>query len=573
MSYLIYLITTALLSTAQMETPEAYLTRGAQSAVDLQNVLLDVQINLPTLSTKNEFRKYLALMPRFVELAEIHRLESIHPGAVRELGRQVVAYGIRWLDLSVDDATTAQLHLDWIDSITAGQYIYMVSDLIFRKKDLDAKFLSNNIDLFIEASVKKFNTEPYIAKGYRDLNSEVALAELKKISAGNEQDFLFWIEKLSNQESLSTYIYSLLERTYTISVTDRAELSFVLNACQIIKNTLYSQRIATSIQIYDSLGEVVIELLDRATVYSWPLDQNQIKDVMAVLGVSQSLNMANRLSTSIYESIPEMDEQNMLIAETILAQLTLQGAPQKAEEFANYFYGSAPAVIRTVQKFEGIYVVKNNDGLKNDWVVHFFRSGSEQFIFTLNNKRSRSPAFTFYSMNYDYLSDTFVFFQTSPNSSEASEQFIQAKFSQDGQSVSISIPDAKEGWTQIEAKKEVSLPPATLYVSAGEPEIPTQLEGRVTAGGESSTLSLSVVETNGVYFAQMYDSATRRELINMQGFFSYTDGYLYLTSNKRQNGHLLSLKIRVDGFGQWSGTLLDTSSVEVKLVTFAAKVN
>lgn len=573
MSYLIYLVTTAFIASAQIESPESYLARASQGAVDLQNVMLDVQINLPTLSTKNEFRKYLSLMPQFVELAEKHRLESIHPGAVRELGRQVVAYGIRWLDLSVDDSATVQLHLDWIDSITAGQYIYLVGDLIFRKKDLNAKFLSNNIDLFIEASVKKISTEPYIAKGYRDLNSEVALAELKKITAGNDQDFLFWISKLSNQETLSTYIYSLLERTYTISVTDRAELSFVFKACQIITDTLISQRIATSIQIYDSLGEVIIEVLDRATVYSWPLDQNQIKNVMAVLGVSQSLNMANRLSASIYQSIPEMDEQNMLIAETILAQLTLQGAPQKAEEFANYFYGSAPAVIRTVQKYEGIYVVKNNDGVRNDWVVHFFRSGTEQFIFALNNKRSRTPILTFFSMNYDYLTDTFVFFQTSPNSSEASEEFIKVKFSQDGKSVIISIPDAKEGWTQIEAQKELKLPAATLYVSEGEPVVPPQLEGPATVGTESTTLSLSIAESNGVYLAQMYDSSTRRELINMQGFFSYADGYLYLTSTKRKNGHLLSLKIRKNGLDQWSGTLLDTSTVEVKLVNLAAKAN
>ena len=573
MSYLIYLVTTAFIASAQIESPESYLARASQGAVDLQNVMLDVQINLPTLSTKNEFRKYLSLMPQFVELAEKHRLESIHPGAVRELGRQVVAYGIRWLDLSVDDSATVQLHLDWIDSITAGQYIYLVGDLIFRKKDLNAKFLSNNIDLFIEASVKKISTEPYIAKGYRDLNSEVALAELKKITAGNDQDFLFWISKLSNQETLSTYIYSLLERTYTISVTDRAELSFVFKACQIITDTLISQRIATSIQIYDSLGEVIIEVLDRATVYSWPLDQNQIKNVMAVLGVSQSLNMANRLSASIYQSIPEMDEQNMLIAETILAQLTLQGAPQKAEEFANYFYGSAPAVIRTVQKYEGIYVVKNNDGVRNDWVVHFFRSGTEQFIFALNNKRSRTPILTFFSMNYDYLTDTFEFFQTSPNSSEASEEFIKVKFSQDGKSVIISIPDAKEGWTQIEAQKELKLPAATLYVSEGEPVVPPQLEGPATVGTESTTLSLSIAESNGVYLAQMYDSSTRRELINMQGFFSYADGYLYLTSTKRKNGHLLSLKIRKNGLDQWSGTLLDTSTVEVKLVNLAAKAN
>ena len=573
MSYLIYLVTTAFIASAQIESPESYLARASQGAVDLQNVMLDVQINLPTLSTKNEFRKYLSLMPQFVELAEKHRLESIHPGAVRELGRQVVAYGIRWLDLSVDDSATVQLHLDWIDSITAGQYIYLVGDLIFRKKDLNAKFLSNNIDLFIEASVKKFSTEPYIAKGYRDLNSEVALAELKKITAGNDQDFLFWISKLSNQETLSTYIYSLLERTYTISVTDRAELSFVFKACQIITDTLISQRIATSIQIYDSLGEVIIEVLDRATVYSWPLDQNQIKNVMAVLGVSQSLNMANRLSASIYQSLPEMDEQNMLIAETILAQLTLQGAPHKAEEFANYFYGSAPAVIRTIQKYEGIYVVKNNEGVRNDWVVHFFRSGTEQFIFALNNKNSRTPVFTFFSMNYDYLTDTFVFFQTSPNSTEASEKFIKAKFSQDGQSVIISIPDAKEGWTQIEAQKELNLPAGTLYVSEGEPMVPPQLEGPATVGTESTTLSLSIAESNGVYLAQMYDSSTRRELINMQGFFSYTDGYLYLTSTKRKNGHFLSLKIRKDSLDQWSGTLLDTSSVKVKLVNLAAKVN
>lgn len=573
MSYFIYLISTAILASAQIETPEAYLLRGSQSAAELQNVMLDIQINLPSLSTKNDFRKYFSMMPKIVELAETHRLESIYPGAVAGLGKQMVSYGIRWLDLSVDDAAIAQQHLDWIDSITAGQYIYVVSDLIFRKKELDAKLLASNLDLFIAASLSKFKNESYIERGYRDLNSEVALAELKKISAGNDQEFLFWIAKLSNQETLSAYIYSLLERTYLINVTDRAELSFVLNACQIIKNTLVSQKIPSSIRIYDSLGEVIIESLDRSTVYSWPLDEAQVKDVMSVLGVAQSLNMANRLSASIYQSIPEMDVQNMLIAEVLLAQLTLQGAPQKAEEFANTFYGSAPAVIRTVQKNEGIYVVKNSDGERNDWVVHFFRSGSEQFIFTLNNKRSRELALTFFSMNYDYLTDTFVFFQTSPNSSEASEQFIRVKFSQGGRSVSISIPDAKEGWSQIEAQKEQSLPTATLYVSEGEPEVPAQLEGPATVGTKSTTMSLSIAESNGVYLAQMYDNATRRELINMQGFFSYADGYLYLTSNKRQNGHLISLKIRKDGFDQWSGTLLDTSIAQIKLVTLTAKVN
>jgi hypothetical protein len=537
--------------------------------------MLDIQINLPILSTKEDFRKYFSLMPKLKELAETHRLESIYPGAVAQLGKQMVSYGIRWLDLSVDNAATVQQHLDWIDSMTAGQFIYVVGDLIFRKKDLDAKLLASNLDLFIAVAANKFKNESYIERGYRDLNSEVALTELRKITAGNDQEFLFWIGKLSNQETLSAYIFSLLERTYLINVADRAELDFVLNACQIIKNTLYSQRIPSTIRIYDSLGEVIIEVLDRATVYSWPLDQAQVKDVMSVLGVAQSLNMANRLSASIYQSSPEMDAQNMLIAETIITQLSLLGAAQKAEEFADSFYGSAPAVIRSVQKNEGIYVVKNADGLRNDWVVHFFRSGAEQFIFTLNNKRSRELAQTFFSMNYDYLTDMFVFFQTSPNSAEASDKFVRAQFSKDGRSLTIWIPDAKEGWKQIEAQKEHGLPPAPIFVSEGEPEVPTQLEGPAIVGIESSTLSVSVVESNGVYLAQMYDSATRRELINMQGFFSYADGYLYLTSNKRQNqnGHLISLKIRKDGFGQWSGTLLDTKTVELKTVTLTEKVN
>jgi hypothetical protein len=572
MSWLIYILSTFFLASAQLETPDAYLSRGNLSAADLHNVMLDIQLNITSLTTKDEFRKYLAIMPQIATRAEIHRLESIYPGAVQQLGEQMVSYGIRWLDLSVDEASVVQQHLEWTDAITAGQYIYVVSDLIFRKRDLDAKFLSANIDLFIAAAAK-FNDEPYIERGYRDLNSEVALNELKKITSDNDEDFLFWIEKLSNQETMSAYIYSLLERSYLISISDREELDFILNACQIIKNTLLSQKIAASLRIYDALGEVVIETLDRATVYSWPLDPAQVEDVMMVLGVAQSLNMANRLSASVYNSLPEMDTQNLLIAEVLLAQLSLQGATQKAEEFANIFYGSAPAVIRTVQKNEGIYTVKNSDGTRNDWVVHFFRSGTEQFILTLNNKRSRAAVVTFYSMNYDYLTETYVFFQTSPSQAEASEQFIQAQFSKDGSGLTIWIPDAREGWTQIDAQKEQSLIPPTIYVFTGDPGVPQQLEGTATVEGESSTVSLSIAESNGIYLAQMYDSSSRRELINMQGFFSHADGYLYLTSNKKENGHLVNLKIRKDSLEQWSGTLLDTSLTQFKAVTFTAVEN
>ncbi len=541
-------------------SPQELLTRAAKDASALHESILDLQDNLVGFSTKDSFRSYFDILPELQVLAQELGLESIHPGVVKTLGEQMVAYGIRWLNLSLDDRATVQKHLVWINANTAAQYVSLVADQLFHATTYDAKAFSSNLDLLIEVSHARFRNEPYIEQGYRDINSEIAYLQLKKLSLTSPET-LFWVAKLGNQDTLSGYISVLLQETYSLETTERQNLTSILDLLNVLGNILKVGEIPTSVRIYDSLGDVLVELLDRSALYSWPLDQAKIADLMPVLNVTQASNLGERIALSMYSSHPRMNSQNALIAESIIAQLSMQGATQKAQDFADMYYSSAPFQIHSLQKNEGIYVVRGTNG-EVTWVAHFFRSASEQFILSLDRRHARPSIHAFFSMSYEYETDTFLFSQTSRNEGQDSGLFVRARFEKDG-TLHLEVPDQASGWLLLTAKRESD--PAAIEVPANDDSslhVARFLKGKLVGDkGRTQDVTISILETNGSYLAQI--SIGRRYVSSFEGFFNYADGSIYLTSQQNRDGKVVRIKIRQDASGQWTGTVLQTDSTKV----------
>lgn len=105
------LLTAPVLGWTQSQVPNVgtaqELLQNAQSGRrQLLNSILKLKENVRELRDRPTFEEFYDLLDKFERLSEEFRLDQIYPGAVDELGRDMVLHGNRWLRVSKDSSET-----------------------------------------------------------------------------------------------------------------------------------------------------------------------------------------------------------------------------------------------------------------------------------------------------------------------------------------------------------------------------------------------------------------------------------------------------------------------------------
>lgn len=545
------------LAQAQLKSPEALLNQASTNVNALHEVILELQHNLTQITMKDQFRGYFNILPSLKIQSTMLGLDNIHPGAIDNLGEQMVAYGVRWLDIAKEDTNTINKHLEWMSAATAHRYVYNAEELIQRSLPEDARRISQNLDAFVAHTTKEYTQDLYIAQAYRNLLSELAVKQIQNVPIEDQTETVYWIQKINNQETLSSYIFFLLETTYKVTPLTRGNLDHLLLYTLAIKNLLDKNLFPVSVRTYTSLGEVILEIIDKSMLFLWPLRINQAAEAIPLLSVSQAGGLADRLILASHQSIPDMDEHLTFYAETLMYQLSILGAPEKADQFAGIFYSTVPSAIRTFQKYEATYKVEEKK-TRTKWIVSFSRYTSSGFILNLYNEKSKK-LYTLPNVSYDVESG--VFLATSSTVTNASSGFYaKVQFLLNDQ-ILVEIPDTKGGWLALEGQVEQKYTPPPIVAITTDPQVEGEFSGEYRKQNGRVRLNVTVTKVNERYVAHLV--MQNGDTSTLEGFFSWADGRLYLTSNIPTTGEVVHLRLSEEGDQGLKGTIHFATSSEI----------
>jgi hypothetical protein len=165
-----------------------------------------------------------------------------------------------------------------------------------------------------------------------------------------------------------------------------------------------------------------------------------------------------------------------------------------------------------------------------------------------------------------------VFSKTSQNTNDPSNFFVRVQFKQN-ETLNIDIPNEQGRWTLLQAQRIEKLPSQTIASAIDlPPRFAKTLSGiAVDKNNKKQSLQISITESNGGYLALL--SIDGSQTIAFQGFYSMADGYMYLTSQKQQDGHIYHLKMIKAADNTWNGSLLHTKKTETLSITIINELN
>ena len=107
----------------KLEPPQALLRRAEMSRAEAREVILDIQANVSEFVDPQTFDSYFYILDDLQKIADEKGVNEIYPNAVRTLGQQMVANGIRWLTASRDSLDRIMYYHRWMNVEIAASFL------------------------------------------------------------------------------------------------------------------------------------------------------------------------------------------------------------------------------------------------------------------------------------------------------------------------------------------------------------------------------------------------------------------------------------------------------------------
>lgn len=545
------------LSAAALTKPTDLVTKAETDAMGLQEALIELQQNIPTLTNPTVFREYFAILPKLKELSVKLNLEQIYPGGVEKLGESMVAYGSRWLNLATDDTTIVNQHFDWMTPQTALRYLHQVEDDIFTLQGTQFELFAKNLNLIINVAKKNYTKDPYIELGYRDLLSQLAYQKLKVTPLTQYQEHLNWMIHIKNQDTVSSYVSQLQENVLAFSVSQENEVPGLMTILVEFQKYIDQNTFPVADAVKASIGYVVVELLDKSMANAWILDTTKMLALVDTLSLAHLNSLADRMMSPLLVPSPAVYKQYLTLTQRIISRLQQANSPQKAMELSQKIYSKIAPVILLAEDREGTYQLQAANS-KDKWRFTVFQSSEGRLIAGLGRESGVGMNLTFFNVEYDASQQKFVASQQVVVNAGENNYFIHFSFNEKGD-VTVTSPlfAAYKGETLTGPRIETYENYAKLAKSDAT-YIEGYFEGFTVMNGKNVPVKLSLMRFNENTMGRLI--IDEHVVIELQEGTSGGDGYIYLTSNEMKSGSAMHLRLLqnsedgLDGFSVLTGS-------------------
>lgn len=505
----------------KLEPPQKLLEKARESRIACREVILDLQQNISEFRDPKTFDAYFNILNDLARIAAEKGVEEIYPNAVKSLGQQMTANGIRWLSASRDSIERILAYHQWMSAEIAFSFL---SNVELEEKTLapgDITTFAMNLDRLIPWIDQAFPQSSGLRLGYRNLLSDRAAKMLARESL-TEEERLFWLSKIYSSSGFSSAINLIQDNVLRITKENRTTLHLYAQRLIVVSSRLLADAPNQPFWLINLTGDAALITVMRAVFLQESLPDTEFTGLLRLMQANHLQGLVQqwitRLPSEAY--LPEyLRLTGLLVKELNAKELEKEGGE------AGRFYArlAAPAKARE-KKLEGTYVLTSADGKKWIFTAAFVRP-TEVFVGLGDSVGFVSK--NFFSLTYLPEEDIFVASERERNDDAFRNRVIKFKLKSDG---TLELRDlANDAF--MSGKKTESYPD---YFKDAKAEPTSQPEGRyegmVPLGKDlKKKMVLTVNAFKGYTTAGMTDdSVTVTFELNIGS--AGTDSVLYLTT-------------------------------------------
>lgn len=523
--------------------PSVLLAKAQQDRIQLREVILDIEMNIPEMRDQPTFEKYFYMLEDLTQLSERHRLEEIYPQIVSRLGLRMVGNGMRWLNVTTDSSEKLQYYVKWMDADTLNRFLDNTSYQLALIKDRNLlATMATNIESLLPLVDARADGQTQLMSGFRRLFTDVAVLILRNKNLP-DAEVNFWVGKLMVPASISEYADVVTQDIYLLNSKNK-ELGFVYLSRLLVLNA-QAAKVGTAgpVWLMNSIGEAVSELLLRSVSFELsftPLQFTQGLDALSgrqVLGLSQQWMAQTKPPGANYVT------HYLDLSRILIARLKALGLNKDADELNKWLAQTAAPVMAQKLDLEGHYELTNSKG--ETWFFTIAVAKENTLIASLADAQGMIFK-TFYNITYNLKDNGFVASEREPDTYAEQNPPVKFTVNENG-AISIVDPFVRNGTYFLNGHKVQSFTNLWKTAKADAPSADGTYEGTLFLPNGSEMQTRLIITTFNGYSTGRIDSGTLSIDLNIgsQG----TDGVIILTSGRKLGASWFQVRANVTETG------------------------
>lgn len=532
-------------------TPEKLLKEAQTGRTELLNVLLRLQDNVRELRDQQTFDNFFALLDQFQALSDSYNLEMIYPGAVKEVGRNMILHGNRWLKISSDSSEKILSYQKWSDLSGALLFQTQVTEELNKltKPEQFKKAYLNLLSLK-DWSLANYPDDLYLAPTYQSVIADLSFKALVPLSVMDNTEWAFWLKGINTQNSAQDYISFLNEKVLADDITQAEMAQWTKLALALGQQLGTINKLSSSVK--NNYGILVTDIIAKALHAELDIDVKDFEGLVKILDITSFRGLVFRWLNPEKPATDDYAYKLIALTEVLYhraKELKLGTTTVDIEKFISV---RLSPVIATKANIEGGYRLKSTTKGKPDleWYFSVVRETEDRMVASLCDT-SGAVCYSFFNVQYSVEKKLFIASEDAPNDDIEQNTPVTIEFLAD-ETVRITNPNAHRLATVLVGKKVTSYPNYMATPSYDADPIEGNYKGTIEL--PTGTVKYRLMITNfGEYTVGRLESLNGNVRIDLKKGTDGKIGFIYLTSGKTDSGAWFHLRLQQNADGNLEG--------------------
>lgn len=522
--------------------PGTLLKEAKQGRKQLLEVLLRLKDNVRELRDQPTFDEFFALLGPLDALAKEYNLALIYPDAVKEVGKNMIMHGNRWLKISLDSDKKILSYQKWADLSAALLFQGQAIEELNKIKDdkLFKKAYTNLLSLEVWAETT-FPDDLYLYPTYQKTISDLSFKALLNTNVVNQEEWAFWIRGLNSQAAAQDYLAFLNEKILMENVKKEEMPKWFALAEALGKQLTTIERLSSSVK--NNYGVFVTDLAAKAIFYEYDINEATFKTIVNLLDISSLRGLIFRwvnpekTATDVY-ALKLVTLSKILYLRTKELKLT-----QNSLELERFVSSRLGPVLASQNGIEGHYALKGLDG--RDWFFTIIRETESRVVASLCDTTG-VICFSFFNIQYNLEKNVFFASENVPSDDSYQNAPAQIIFGADN-TIALDLPHAFKVSGRFSGKKVQSYENIMSMADENAVAIEGHFKGTIEVNGVVKEYDL-MITSFGEYSIGRLESEDSVIRIDLNKGNDGKMGFIYLTSGRTGKGTWFHLRLKQEGY-------------------------
>lgn len=522
--------------------PGTLLKEAKQGRKQLLEVLLRLKDNVRELRDQPTFDEFFTLLGPLDALAKEYNLALIYPDAVKEVGKNMIMHGNRWLKISLDSDKKILSYQKWADLSAALLFQGQAIEELNKIKDdkLFKKAYTNLLSLEAWAETT-FPDDLYLYPTYQKTISDLSFKALLNTNVVNQEEWAFWIRGLNSQAAAQDYLAFLNEKILMENVKKEEMPKWFALAEALGKQLTTIERLSSSVK--NNYGVFVTDLAAKAIFYEYDINEATFKTIVNLLDISSLRGLIFRwvnpekTATDVY-ALKLVTLSKILYLRTKELKLT-----QNSLELERFVSSRLGPVLASQNGIEGHYALKGLDG--RDWFFTIIRETESRVVASLCDMTG-VICFSFFNIQYNLEKNVFFASENVPSDDSYQNAPAQIIFGADN-TIALDLPHAFKVSGRFSGKKVQSYENIMSMADENAVAIEGHFKGTIEVNGVVKEYDL-MITSFGEYSIGRLESEDSVIRIDLNKGNDGKMGFIYLTSGRTAKGTWFHLRLKQEGY-------------------------